>query len=627
MGRNNFRKNFSSDHRRYQEHDDRGLETARIRDRLGTKQVGFVDGIRGGNISKRNRGGPSRALNNVRLLPDDDFDLDCEVRSEQAGRARRGHGGMSRNWRGSNRGGRNYTMRASINPSKIAFSWSKVTIRNGAKYDKMLMLKELVNRSAVKFVPLCFQATSQNAQFYVEEPEAARAIKDLDRKVEMPDGFALQIGIERTTPPNPPLAETLSEKIKIAMARRYNAQTSALNLAAFHKEFAGESSYAPLWRLNIITKVLEVITDNIPEVSAIDLSNNRLTSLDGLVPMKTKLPRLQILYVNDNKLKDTRGVEKLKGLKLIELKLSGNELKDRLGASYIEEMRKVFPTLQVLDGKPLPKVIGFEDDGNDVSKELPASVPKLIKSEEAGKLVLQFLEQYFKLYDSDSRQPLLDAYDENAKMSMTAWGPYAIMKQYIEQSRNFIRVATEHRKLKLLHKGRLSIVSFLADLPKTNHDPTTFTLDLPFTSPTLMIFTVTGIFKERDTKTTSEPKHFNRCFIVVPRGSGFCIINETLVITNATTEDKKRAFTASISSMDDLNAAAAAAAASPSVVAPPPLDDATKRTLSTAFSEMSGMNLDWSVRCLEENEWNYDRATKVFQEKKALLPPEAFVRS
>jgi len=616
MGRN-FKRNFTNDgSRRYQEHDDRGLETSRIRDRLGTKQVGFVvDGIRGGSIQKRHRGGSSRALNHLSLLPDEDLDLDIEVKSDQAGRARRDHG--SRSWRGNRRPN---TLRAPIamNASKTAFSWNKVTIRNGAKYDKMLMLKELVARSAVKFVPICFQAINQNATFFVEEQEAGRAIKDLDKKVEMPDGFTLQITIERSSPPNVPVSDTLTEKIKVGMAERYNPQTAALNLSAFHKTFAGESFYAPLWRMNIITKVIEVITDNIPEVVAMDFSNNKMMSLDALIPMKTKLPRLSILYLNDNKLTDIKGVEKLKGLKLTELKMTGNPVKDRLGSSYIDNMRRVFPSLQILDGKALPKVIAFDDEVT-ASENIPATLPKLLKSEDAGNLVLQFLEQYFKLYDSDSRQPLLEAYDENAMMSMTAWGPFEPLRTYIEESRNFIRVATEHRKIKLLHKGRLSIVSFLANLPKTQHDPTTFTLDLPFTSPTLMIFTVSGMFREKGTK--KQVKHFNRCFIVVPRGSGFCIINETLSISLPTTENSKKAFTSTQSSMEDLHKPAG-----DSVVS---LDEASKRTLATAFSDMSGMNIEWSVRCLEENAWNYDRSTKVFQDLKVegKVPPEAFVRT
>lgn len=69
------------------------------------------------------------------------------------------------------------------------------------------------------------------------------------------------------------------------------------------------------------------------------------------------------------------------------------------------------------DGVVLPPVIGF-----DVSDDLvlPPSKPSFLCNVEGQIIVKQFLEQYFALYDSDSRQPLLDAYHENAMFSLSA---------------------------------------------------------------------------------------------------------------------------------------------------------------------------------------------------------------
>ena len=132
--------------------------------------------------------------------------------------------------------------------------------------------------------------------------------------------------------------------------------------------------------------------------------------------------------------------------------------------------------------------------------------------------------------------------------------------------------------------GKLQIVAFLSKLPKTEHDLSTFTLDVPFTRYGLLfdnmsfrsycypkLFPSTaGIFlnyiifqpefddvhsdgafqRERHKAErvhsafqqvfgTKRPKYseYNiyifRCFIVVPQGGGFCIINETLFIRYA----------------------------------------------------------------------------------------------
>ena len=159
--------------RTWQDHDDRGFEKGqgRIKDRLGHKQVGFVDGIRGGSIHKRTRGGHvNKVLNHLGL---EDLDVDLEVKSEQAGRSRLVPGMR----RGSYRGKGGYTRPPAGVMVKNAFSWSKVTLRNGSKYDKVYLLKELLARSSVKFVPICYQVVNNNSVFYVEEQEASRALK------------------------------------------------------------------------------------------------------------------------------------------------------------------------------------------------------------------------------------------------------------------------------------------------------------------------------------------------------------------------------------------------------------------------------------------------------------------
>ncbi len=47
-------------------------------------------------------------------------------------------------------------------------------------------------------------------------------------------------------------------------------------------------------------------------------------------------------------------------------------------------------------------------------------------------MALQFLGEYFRIYDSESRQQLLDAYHENAVMSMASAHPYTSESQYYQ---------------------------------------------------------------------------------------------------------------------------------------------------------------------------------------------------
>jgi len=609
------------------EHDDRGgmdKSHIHIRNRLGPKRVGFDVGTRGGGIQKRDRRLNDRQVGSrFHLLPDEDATFEDR---QQAGRGRPLHG--NRVWRRGRGESRPMSRLPVSQPVSSNNTWYKMKIRNGQKYDKTLMLKEMLSRSKVVFAPLCYEQRQAYSAFYVDDVEAAKALRDLNNTIEMPDGFSLQITMEATTPPNFPINDDLVEKIKTEMSKRYNVEKKALNLNAFHKSFAGESTYAPLWRSNVLRKVMDIVIENIQDVVAIDLSNNKMLTLDGLSgDVKNRLQNLRILYLKDNRLANSNQLDKIKGLQLTELNLLKNPIRDRMaGNSYADKIRLTFPTLQTLDEKPMPKKIGFDEDPAVSTNALPLKNPKFVKSEEAGALVLQFLEQYFKLFDSDSRQPLLDAYDEKAMMSMSCYGARESMKVYLEDSRNFLKVS-QYKKQKFLYTGRLPIVSFLSKLPKTQHDPTTFTLDLTFTSASLMMFTVSGMFKEVEDK-EKRVRHFNRCFLVVPKGSGFCIVNETLFIVDPTAENQRRAFTSPESSMTTMNTAATSAA-SPVQLPNTAVDINTQKTLAEALSRTTGMNLEWSARALTENQWNYDQAALMFQQAKAenKIPPEAFVKS
>ena len=192
-----------------------------------------MDGARGGGITKRSRGKyPNKNIHIV--LPDDDLDMDR--RSDQAGRARPPsyRGRSSRGDRGRVRYGGGPGRGITIGESSGVFSWHKVTLKNGTKYDKIVLLKELLARSETKFIPICYSKQGINTYFHLEDAAAARALRELDKKIEMPDGFPLAIPVDRSAPPNMPISDELVEKIKVVMSKRYFVANKALNLSAFH---------------------------------------------------------------------------------------------------------------------------------------------------------------------------------------------------------------------------------------------------------------------------------------------------------------------------------------------------------------------------------------------------------
>lgn len=129
----------------------------------------------------------------------------------------------------------------------------------------------------------------------------------------------------------------------------------------------------------------------------------------------------------------------------------------------------------------MPPPIGFDIE-NEV--QLPPSRQTCLCTEDGQAIVRQFLEQYFAIFDSDNRQPLVQAYHEKALFSLTMAYLYgqkqnsAWLDWYATDSRNLQRIHNTERRRTLLKQGQVAVVAFLSDMPKTKHDLQSFTVDL-----------------------------------------------------------------------------------------------------------------------------------------------------
>lgn len=306
-----------------------------------------------------------------------------------------------------------------------------------------------------------------------------------------------------------------------------------------------------------------------------------------------------------------------------------------LNFSVCSEVRKRFPKCIKLDGIDLPPPISF-----DIVEEhhLPDRQQTFLCNSEGSSIVRQFLEQYFLIYDTDNRQPLLQAYHEQAVFSMTMAYPYGFGKEknvswlnwYATDNRNILRVQEPDRRYKLLKQGHVAVVSFLQEMPQTKHDIHSFTVDLTLFTPQMLCLTVSGMFRELKSSHKIPPtRYFFRTLVIVPAGSGFCIANEQLHISNATPNQAREAFKTPVPVAAPPVATVSSPAAPVTPVAAPIVpDNATKQEMVQQMSTQSGMNLEWSMKCLEETQWDFPRATLVFQQlhSQGVIPPEAFIK-
>lgn len=145
----------------------------------------------------------------------------------------------------------------------------------------------------------------------------------------------------------------------------------------------------------------------------------------------------------------------------------------------------------------------------------------------------------------------------------------------------------------------------------------------------MLVLTVTGVFKEKKKNSTiNYLRSFQRTMVVVPSGSGFCIRNEMININNPTPSQIDKAFKGPLAAASAPSTPVVAVPGAVGVTSPVVVDDNTKLQMVQAMAANSNMNLEWSRKCLEETNWDYQRAGFIFAElhKQGKIPPEAFVK-
>uniref|UniRef100_A0A8C9TR08 Nuclear RNA export factor 1 n=1 Tax=Scleropages formosus TaxID=113540 RepID=A0A8C9TR08_SCLFO len=548
---------------------------------------------------QRNRGAAGGGAPGPRSrFEDDDGDVAMNDSSSQDGSSssqrrfnpygrqnRRGNGRFDRDRRGGNDGHR--AGGGGGGGSGGRRSWFKMTIPHGKKYDKKWLLTALQNLCSVPFTPVHYHTEGNRAQFYIDDASTANALSKVSRKITDTEGYKVTVLMNSCPPPSFILTQLKPEdldNLKQCMAKRFDGSQQALDLNSIRTDpdLVSQNIEVVLNRKNCMQAVIKIIEENIPELACLNLSNNKLYKLDDLAELVGKVPNLKTLNLSHNELKTERELDKVKGFKLVELWLERNPLCDHFKdqSSYVSAVRERFPRLLKLDGHDLPPPIGFDVEAPTT---LPPCKGSYFFSDEIKSLILRFLQQYYSIYDSGDRQPLLDAYHDGA----------CDLGEYHKDSRNIKKLKDPTTRFRLLKHTRLNVVAFLNELPKTQHDIASFTVDVMFTisqKSTTFCFSIIVIF-------------LTTC-LLSPSPSIFislCIVNDELFVRNATTEEIRKAF--------------AAPAPTPSS-SPVPTLSAPQQEMLSSFSQKSGMNLEWSQKCLQDNDWDFNRAAQIFTQLK-----------
>ncbi|XP_017657480.2 nuclear RNA export factor 2-like [Nannospalax galili] len=497
-------------------------------------------------------------------------------------------------------------------------SWFKVTIPSGRNYDKTWLMNSIMSICSVPFTPVDFHYDKNQARFFVQDASTASALKDASLKICDEENQKIIIFVRPSIVPysvKSYFTPKQMEQIKLTMMKRYDVSQKSLDLRKFRfdRDLMSCDIDMMLNRRCCMNATLQIIQSNIPELLSLNLCNNKLYQLDGLSEVVEKAPQVKILNLSKNKLRSVSELEKVKELKLEELWLEGNPLCRTFQneSAYASAIRDQFPTLIRLDGKELLSQTVMNNENPQLRKE-SYKEPEIIRD-----LVVQFLKEYYSIYDSGDRHGLLSAYHDEACFSLTI--PFnscdsdlSNLEEYFKHNRDLIKLKDSYTRMKLLKHTNRAIVDSLSTLPKTQHDFYSFWVDMSLCTEVMLCFSVNGVFKEVEGKYQGCVRAFTRTFVTVPKSSSsMYIINDKMILRNSSPREIQKPFI-------------------PLPTVSPSLPKSTlsekHQEMVKSFSEQSGMKLEYSQKCLDDNEWDYTKASKIFSilQTDGKIPKEFF---
>lgn len=495
--------------------------------------------------------------------------------------------------------------------------WHKIIIHNVSMVDREQVLKSLLNSvHPLDLIPVNYKVEGKNAQFIARNCGAA--IEKLCRDnmiVQNPVGqsyiLTVILGYSNTTETQLNVQSNIFEAIK----KRFDGKTGVIDLECFHKDPAlSELIFCVLSQPKILYFVLQLCKPLQPK--KLKLGNNELRSVNPLeVLWSCKF--LVCLDLRNNLIENMVGLSSLKSMQINELWLDGNPVCQNYDeAGYMQAVKEICPTIKKLDGV----LLGTEG--------FLAYRRNYAISHNVEPIIDQFLEHYFTLYDSNNRTYLRGIYHPQALFSIsTSYIPgqhssvITKLEPYKKHSRNLMKLSDFSKTTEQLENGQENIARRLSSLPRTEHDPYTFTVDVLYYTEKQIVLVVTGAFREPmdNLKDTECLYCFSRTFILAARELGeYCIMNEMLHVSNATNILASRAFK-NVRVTKPKNTTIVQKAQS----------QTEKGEFIQVISKVTGLNVEWSKRCLEEAKWDLKKALETFVDfyKLDKIPQDAFRRT
>ncbi|KRY86851.1 Nuclear RNA export factor 1 [Trichinella pseudospiralis] len=560
--------------------------------------------------------------------------------------------------------------------SARANSWTRITVKNGKDLSRSDIITALENFLKSPVHPFCVSSLDNgNVTFYVRKSEEGNAILSASRRATTSSGRKLVIETQSASPPCIELVDSEKEVLKQVLASLFCAETHHLNLGGFSQNtvIRNHREYMPINRNSVMLAITTLLSDQGGLIHSIDLSNNRLRLLDYLANLVSFTPNVIALDLNGNQVDSMDQLRKLSGWKLNQLNVKQNpfykEFKSEpeyhrrlytLVATVVEIVQQSLMTSlsflpNDLDGIPVVKeeTLNFGLDESAVSAaqiNWPPALGSFLVNDELKDLLIRFFMEYYSCFDSTEtshREKLLHAYTKTSLFSLTADVSYSTkdslkqrtaLRNLYRDSHNIVRISVwKSFRDRLVKRGHMNIVGHLSSIfPRTQHDPSSFLLDIFFVSGDLIGCCMNGSLKMISPGEPDVYLLFTRSFVLRRvTAQGLCIENDMMNVRNVSEEELQSYRTTVQNALNtppqipaavnqQMGQISAASTSTPvnlvSQAAQSPV------AMGELLSRETNLRLEWAMKCLEDNGWQYDNAKNAFLRllEQGNVPSQAF---
>ena len=525
-----------------------------------------------------------------------------------------------------------------INRNKPHVSgWWKIVVHDADKFDKDHFFKMLDNTTNESIDPQSTRVERNKLIFWIKNTRAKEAIYNQSGKLTLKDHTITMFAVPSEGPEAQLTKDEKKGKVCNALVKRYIGKEKKLNLSELYKDpdLVGMSS-----KLFEIAPILsELITEKCADViQEIDFSNNSLRHAGCLREILSACKVITKIKLDNNRinsLTDIKTVEK-NASGITHLSLLNNPVRNLMDeAQYISDIRKLFPKLIELDGVALPEKIKFETEEQSV---LPQTQKFAILLEAAPKKAIHnFFLQYVHIHDTGSaaRTQLGPAYDETCVFSISvAWRakkdmkdkfPAVMPSELTKKNRNFKHCYKAEQKESRLFIGRENVVKELCAMGETKHMMHTMNIDTSGMFNNHVTAVLSGIIDAPGSYRT-----FSRTFVVAanPANGSFLILNDQMSIVRSSpdTVEKvlKQRFDSTPSSLGVINQAALVKQSFDSTPSSSGVNN--QAALVKQVQQATRMTDQFCTHCLVAANWDLQKALELFNDKKASIPSDAFLK-